>query len=298
MTGKWIVKVFLDDKPLSAKMFEIKKIYGVNEIAQAPKVKPDRHKWALIIGIEKYKKTAPVQFAEADAKAMSEFLNRFIGIPEENIISLINDNASKSEIEVMVKDRLPGLVREGDTLFVYYAGHGIPANESPYLLPWDGDPDSPAITAYPVDNLYSDLDQLPAKNVFVFLDTCFSGRSGREEKENLLMAGARPGVLKVRDPLLISKKIVSVAAAKANQLSNYYKEEGHGLFTYYLLKGMLGAADVNADRRIQMKELTQYIEEEVGAASRRIFGLSRQQNPVSMPKPLADKEDLELTVLY
>ena len=84
---------------------------------------------------------------------------------------------------------------------------------------------------------------------------------------------------------------MAFAAAKSNQLSNYYKEEGHGLFTYYLLKGLLGDADSNGDKKIQLKELTGYVEEEVGAASRRLFGLSRQQNPVSMPKPLSDKED-------
>jgi len=137
------------------------------------------------------------------------------------------------------------------------------------------------------------LDKLPAKNVFVFLDTCFSGRSGRDAQENVILAGARPALLKVKDPLLLSNKIVVLAAAKSNQLSNYYKEEGHGLFTYYLLKGMVGEADANADRKIQIKELTKYVEDEVGAASRRFFGLNRQQNPVALPKPLADKEDLE-----
>jgi len=291
LQGKWQVKVFLDERPIARSEFEIKKSFSLKDIGLANKVKPDRHKWAVVIGIERYRKSAPVQFAESDARTMRDYLTNYLGVPEENTITIINDMATKAELEVMIKDRLRGLMREGDTLYLYYAGHGIPADETPYLLPYDGDPDSPAITAYSIDALYKDLDLLPAKNIFVFLDTCFSGRTGREEKETMLLAGARPGILKVKDPLLLSKKIVAMSAAKSNQLSNYYKEEGHGLFTYYLLKGLLGDADSNGDRKIQLKELTGYVEEEVGVASRRLFGLSRQQNPVSMPKPLSDKED-------
>lgn len=94
------------------------------------------------------------------------------------------------------------------------------------------------------------------------MDTCFSGRSGRDEKEELIIAGVRPGLIKVRDPLLLSKKIIVMAAAKSNQLSNYYKEKMQGLFTYYLLMGMVGYADKNSDKKVQIKELAQYIEPE------------------------------------
>lgn len=291
LPGKWRVNVSIDGIQIAAKEFEIKKIFEPSDIGMVLKVKPDRRKWAVVIGIERYRKTPSVHFAEKDARTMRDYLTNYVGVPEENTITLINEMATKAEIEVMIKDRLRGLMRDGDTLYLYYAGHGIPADEAPYILPHDGDPDSPAITAYSIEALYKDLDQLPAGNIFVFLDTCFSGRVGREERETMLMAGARPGVLKVKDPLLLSKKIVALSAAKSTQLSNYYKEEGHGLFTYYLLKGLLGEADSNGDRKIQLKELTSYVEEEVGAASRRLFGFSRQQNPISMPKPLADKGD-------
>jgi hypothetical protein len=290
--GKWAAKFFIDDKLVTTKNFEIRKLDEFRNIAKGPKAQPDSHKWALVIGIEKYKNTAAVQFAESDAIDTKNYFIYRIGVPEENIFTLLNENASKAAIEVVVKDRLKGLTQEGDTVYVYYAGHGIPSDATPYLLPYDGDADSPAITAYPVDALYSDLDKLSAKNVFVFMDTCFSGRSGREEKDTFLLAGARPGVLKVRDPLLVSDKIVAFTAAKSNQLSNFYQEEGHGLFTYYLLKGLMGDADSKGDGTIRVKELAQYVEEHVGSESRKLFGISRQQNPVAMPMPLADKETL------
>ncbi|MBI4746296.1 MAG: caspase family protein [Deltaproteobacteria bacterium] len=266
--GRWEVRVFLDDKPVASREFEIREAFDLHRyISRGPKtkVKPDRKKWALIIGIERYKKAVPVSYAERDARSIRDYLMNFLGVPEENTITLINEMATKAEVDVLIKDRLKGLIGEGDTLYVYYSGHGIPSDETPYLLPYDGDPESPRITAYPVDDLYKDLDQLPARDVFVFMDTCFSGRIGREERESILIAGARPGILKVRDPLLLSRKIIVVAAAKANQLSNFYKEKEHGLFTYYLLNGLIGDADKNADRKVQLGELSSYAGREGGS---------------------------------
>jgi hypothetical protein len=294
--GVWQVKVWLDDRELIAdKEFEI--IFDLYKyITRGPKtkVKPDNNKWGLIIGIERYKKTVSVPYAERDASLMKTYLTNFLGVPQKNIFTLLNDSATKAEIEVLIKDKLKRIMREGDTLYIYYSGHGIPADETPYLLPYDGDAESPKITAYPVEDLYKDLDQLPVKDVFIFMDTCFSGRSGRDEKEELIVAGVRPGLLKVRDPLLLSKKIIVMAAAKGNQLSNYYKERRQGLFTYYLLRGMTGDADTNGDKKIQIRELSKYVEGEVDSASRRLFGLSRQQNPVVMPIPLGNRENMDI----
>ncbi len=295
LPGAWQAKVYLDNKLVANKSFEIKKVSPfARVISSGPKAKPDPHKWAVVIGIEKYRKTTPVQFAETDAMMAREFFVNRVGVPAKNVLTLVNETASKADIEYLLKDRLPGLVKNGDTLYFYFAGHGIPADSAPYLLPYDGDPDSPAITAYAVDALYKELDQLPAGNIVVFLDACFSGRTGREEKESTLLASARPGMLKVRDPLLLSDKIISLSAAKSNQLSNSFQEQGHGLFTYYLLKGMLGEADENGDKKISMGELSRYVEQEVASASRRIYGLARQQNPVAQPKNLEERGDIEI----
>ncbi len=295
LPGTWQVKVFLDDKLAANKSFEIKKISPFEGIiGRGPSAKRDPHKFAVVIGIEKYRKIPPVMFAGTDARVMKDFLMNRVGVPESNILFLINDTASKADIEYAVKDKLQGLIKKGDTLYFYYAGHGIPADAAPYLLPYDGDPGSPGITAYSIDALYKDLDRLQAKHIFVFLDSCFSGRMGRDEKERMLLASARPGLLKVKDPLLLSNKIVVLSSGRMSQLSNSYREQGHGLFTYYLLRGMLGDADESGDGKIQINELARYVEQEVSSASRRLFGISRQQNPVVMPQLTAAKENIEV----
>ena len=297
LPGKWQVKVFLDGAPVASKEFELKRLADIFDIEKKKSVKPDKHRWALIVGIEKYRNTIPVEFAVSDAEAFRDHANKLLGVPKENTITRINESATKAELQYLLKDRLSGLLRDTDTLYVYYAGHGIPADETPYLLPYDGNSESPAITAYPLEELYGDLNKLPVKNVFVFLDTCFSGKSGRGLEERTLLAGARPGILRVKDPLLLSDKIVVMSAAKSTQISNYYPDKKHGLFTYYLLKGLMGAADKDNDKRVRLTELADYVNEEVQVQTRRLFGLSRSQTPQIAPSPLGRAGESVIAVL-
>jgi len=49
LSGKWQVKVFLDERPVASREFEIKNSFSLKNIGQAQKVKPDRRKWAVIL---------------------------------------------------------------------------------------------------------------------------------------------------------------------------------------------------------------------------------------------------------
>lgn len=219
---------------------------------------------------------------------MKEYLTKFIGVPDENLFILTDDHATKTEMEILLQDKIKKLIKEGDTLYFYYAGHGIPdiGDQTPYILPSDGDPDNPRMSSYPLERLYKNLTDLKAKNVYTFIDACFSGMSGREQKDTMLLAG-RPGTLIVKDPVIASEKIVLLAAARENQISNFYKDEEHGLFTYYLLKGLIGDADFNKDRKIKIDELYNYLTSNVESTSRRLFGMNRHQIPVLKPDPIS-----------
>ncbi|MBI4254682.1 MAG: caspase family protein, partial [Candidatus Rokubacteria bacterium] len=52
---------------------------------------------------------------------------------------------------------------------------------------------------------------------------------------------------------------------------------GHGIFTYYLVQGLRGAADANRDGIVSLQELYAYLEREVGRKSRAVGG---NQHPV------------------
>lgn len=245
----------------------------------------DQRRWAVIIGIEQYRKAPPVVFASRDVAAMREYAVKLLGVPPEHVMLLLDDQATKSAIQVVLEDRLQQQVQPGDTVFVYFAGHGMPeaGDGTPYLLPADGDPQSLRFSAYSTTDFYTALGKLKAERVVVFLDACFSGLSARQDQPRMLFEGARPGVLIVKDPILASPRLVSFAAAQNNQLSNAYKEQAHGLFTYFLLKGLSGDADQNGDGNLKLSELAGYIADQVSLTSRRLFGQTLHQTPVVKP---------------
>jgi hypothetical protein len=119
---------------------------------------------------------------------------------------------------------------------------------------------------------------LKAGKVFVFLDTCFSGAAARQP-ETLLLEGTRPVGLKVTDPAMVFPNLIVLSAAGRNQVSNAYESQRHGLFTYFLIKGLLelGGKDRSGSG---VRELAASVRENVSSTARREFGPNQQQDPV------------------
>jgi len=159
-----------------------------------------------------------------------------LGYPERNIVLLGGSKATKTGIVKNVESWLPANVNEKSTVFVYYSGHGAPdpTTGKSYLVPWDGDPQFLDDTAYPVARLYEKLGALKAKRVIVALDSCFSGAGGR----SVLAKGLRPLVSKVDAGNPGGGKVLSLTASGPDQVSGTLEDQGHGLFTYYLLSAL------------------------------------------------------------
>ncbi len=230
--------------------------------------------FAIVVGIEKYSNDLPdAQFAEHDAAAMKEHLLA-LGYPERNIKFLTGSRAVRSSLEAYLEDWLPRNVKDDSRVFFYFSGHGAPAAESgqAYLVPWDGNPNFLDKTGYPLRKLYGDLNALKAKRVIVALDSCFSGAGGR----SLLPEGSRPLVNNVEMSLASGGKILLFAAASPKEITSTLTEQGHGIFTYYFLKGLDGAAK-DASGIITPRGLFDYLKPKVqDAASRQ----NRDQTPV------------------
>lgn len=249
---------------------------GFSSDIESPRTqRPERPEdFAMVVGIEKYSNDLPdALFAERDAHSVKKHLLA-LGFPERNIKFLAGNRATKGNLEAYLEDWLARNVKENSRVFFYFSGHGAPEPETgqAYLIPWDGNPNFLNKTAYPVKRLYSTLNTLKAKKVIVALDSCFSGAGGR----SLLAEGARPLVSKIESSLPASDKIVLFAAAAPTEITSTLKEQGHGIFTYYFLKGLDGAAkDSSGD--ITARGLYEYLKPKVqDAASRQ----NRDQTPV------------------
>jgi uncharacterized caspase-like protein len=90
----------------------------------------------------------------------------------------------------------------------------------------------------------------------------------------------RPVALSIDNPILASGNTVVLTAADGMQASSFYKEAGHGLFTYFLLLGLRGEADSNNDGWVDIQELYEFTSPNVTKLAR---NMNREQTPTIFP---------------
>ncbi len=235
--------------------------------------KPDD--FAVVIGVEKYGLFASkALYAERDAQSASRYF-RALGVPERHIMTLLGSRATRGLMQSRIEHWLAGNVAPDSRVYIYFSGHGAPdpTTNRAYLVPYDGDPNDLADTAYPVDRLYASLNRLSSKQVLVFLDACFSGEGGR----SVLAQGARPLIAVVTGSP--SGHVKALTAAGRGQITGDMPGKGHGLFTYYMLKGLDGSA-LNTAGQLTMKSLYDYLKPKVEDQARLTF---RSQDPQLLP---------------
>lgn len=249
-----------------------------SDIDKLPSVKmqPNKNAYAIVIGIENYRQKLPkADFATQDARLVAEYLIKVMGYPEENVITLLNDHASNVDLAKYFEKWLPNNVEKDSTVFVYYSGHGAPEPKTggAYLVPYDGDPSFISETGYSLKRMYDALGKLPAKEIVVALDSCFSGAGGR----SVIAKGARPLVMNLQSNMALSKNITVMSASSGEQISSTYDEKGHGLFTYFMLKGIKNEDVVKPDGSIKMDDLFGYLKPQVERIARKQY--NNEQTP-------------------
>ena len=214
--------------------------------------------FVVIIANENYKSVASVPYALNDGRVLAKYCERTLGIPATNIKEY--ENATYNDIRLAVawlKNVCEKYEGEASVIF-YYAGHGIPdaSDKSAYLLPVDGDGRYVA-TGYKLDELYQKLGSMPAKSVTVLLDACFSGAN----RDGKMLASERGVALKSKSGVPQGNMVV-FSAAQGDETALPNDEEGHGLFTYYVLKKLQ-----ESQGNVNLQELSQYVIREVGRKS-------------------------------
>lgn len=237
--------------------------------------KSNENLFVLIIANEKYRHEDDVKFAYNDGESMREYCVRLLGCPEDNVM-LVKDatlNEMKREIDLLGK---LARVRSGNArILFYYAGHGVPddATKQAYLLPADGY-SSNISTGFRLDELYSLLGSMPAEQITVLLDACFSGT---QRNDKTLAAGARAVALKAETSVPIGNMVV-ITAASGSETALSYDGQQHGLFTYYLLKRLK-----ETEGKVRYGDLIKYVIEKVSYKS--IVENKKSQTPSFMSSP-------------
>ncbi len=224
---------------------------------------------AVIIGIEGYQSLPKSDYSYDDAVLFKAYA-RALGFKERNIELLTEERATLSGIVKSVDIWLANKAKPTSRILVYYSGHGAPdpATGEAYLVPYDGDPNYLAVTGYSLKRLYETLGKLPAAEVIIVLDACFSGTGGR----SVLAKGARPLVL-ATNRIAVPKNLVVLSATQGSQISTSSPAKGHGVFTYYFLKAL-------KDGKKNIAEIFQSIKPQVEDEAKE---LNVQQSPSVTP---------------
>lgn len=230
------------------------------------------HTFAVVISNEKYQMEKPVQYAENDGNTFAEYCKKTLGLPEKNVHFITNATLNNIKHEIKWLEDVIAVYHGDAKVIFYYAGHGIPdeQNKSAYLLPIDGY-GSDVTTGYALEDLYKALGSLPSKSVTVFLDACFSGA----KRDGDMLASARGVAIKVKQATPVGN-IVVFSAAQGDETAYPYKEEEHGLFTYYLLKKLQ-----ETKGNVTLGELSDYIKTQVERQSIVINGKLQSPSFVS-----------------
>lgn len=229
--------------------------------------------YALVIGISHYQNlpaSAQLNYPEVDAKSIYSTLISAQGgqFPAEHVHLLVGDQATRASVLRELEQWLATTTTPNDRVVIYFAGHGFISDGKGYLAPYDIDLHNIAGTAIPMDLLGRLIGStIKGKWKVLLSDACHSGAITPETD---------PG--KLNQFLLdLNESIFSLTASRDRERSFESADwgGGHGIFTYYVVQGLSGAADANGDGVVTADELAEYVRTNVRAAT------NAQQNPTS-----------------
>ena len=241
--------------------------------------KKNKYAVAIVIGNKNYSNpdVPEVTFAHRDAAVMEQYLSKMLGYREV----IVETDATQGKFFALFgtekKDgKLQDYIKKGKSdVFIYYSGHGAPDPESKdgYFVPVDCDPARVDVNGYSLDLFYNKINNLGAKSVTVVIDACFSGSSD----QGMLLKNISPVFIEVDETGQLADEVTVFTSSSGEQVSSWYPEKKHSLYTYYFLKGLKGSADVDEDGSITAEEMQFYVNEEVGFMARKLN--SREQTP-------------------
>lgn len=247
-------------------------------------------KWALVVGVDDYanEEVTDLRFAGKDAKLFAEVLTDTLEFPKENVFLYTTDSpdASRPRLTNLIfrLDWLSQRIATGDTLVVYFAGHGITSNGDSYLLTQESDGRSNAtllVSSLRGQILFDYLKRCQASNVLVFLDACRNDPArARGDSDNPLTEAMSRGLVFENAPTSEKKgprSVATIFACSEGERSYEWDAKGHGFFTYYLAQGLREKAAKN-DGKVTLLSLMDFLANEVGSSADR--ELDRPQTPM------------------
>ncbi|WP_273446767.1 caspase family protein [Neolewinella agarilytica] len=280
--------------------------------AQIRAIRPFSGAKALIVGVSEYRddKITDLEYADDDAEAFANLLTHQTAwkLDAQDIVLLTNEEATYGKFLAEL-DRLIEEAQPKERIILYFAGHGdvevVSENKMGYLLFHDASATTyatgGACMVNTLDDALSRLILEKKAEVILITDACRSGT----------LAGSQNGGPAATAAVIsqLFGNTVKILSCEPDQssLEDDSLDGGRGIFSYYLIKGLSGAADENEDRYVNLLELERYLVDEVMAASgdqqipttagsktTKLSKVDRAQAPVASPTDLAKADPVSL----
>ncbi|NUQ65780.1 MAG: SUMF1/EgtB/PvdO family nonheme iron enzyme [Pirellulales bacterium] len=235
-------------------------------------------KWAVLVGINKYldPQIPSLRYCVSDARQLARALAESAGYEAERIL-LITDDQPEDHLQplgINLRHQIRGWLKKAeprDTVVVAFSGHGfLDERGQGFLAPKDCEKDSLGLTGFRIDDLRDMLHQCKASQKLLILDCCHSG--GERSVEGVGASSRELGMAFQQ-----AAGLITLASCDKNETSREWEAKSQGLFTYYLVEGLKGAADYDRNGVIDSYELHRYTLDQVSLTAQ--TKLNAQQTP-------------------
>jgi uncharacterized caspase-like protein/tetratricopeptide (TPR) repeat protein len=222
-------------------------------------------RWALAIGISNHQNLPPqaqLHFAHRDAEEFAAFLESPAGgsLPASHLRLLTNEKATLAAIRAALHTWLVGSAGPNDTIYVFFAGHGVTAErDESFFVAYDSDPQNLHATALPFGEVDEALsERARAALTVIAVDACHSGNLGWASYSPDVASRAGDSLAKIgRGDRSFLKLLASRPSERSYEDARW--NGGHGVFTYALIEGLRGQADRDGDGVVRASEAIEYL---------------------------------------
>ncbi len=250
----------------------------VDQIPKSPGKLKQPKAVGIAVGIGQYRENGlpRVKYAVQDAEVMAKYWHAVGGIPSDRIHRLTDARALKNDLVEAFEEWLPKQVDPTTVVYVYVSGRGVvePVTGAVSVIPFDGTATAGA-RLFSLRRLQESLTKLPIQRAIVAIDLSLEYSQAPE--------GSVPAAPLWEQEGQDKDKIMWMIGNRAVQEAHPYDLGQHGLFTYHLLRGLAGAADIDKDGTILAGELCTFTKGQVVKMAREQFG--NGQEPLCVPGP-------------
>ncbi len=215
----------------------------------------------LFIGIDRYASplVSDLTCSARDARALHALFADSIGLDH---CSLFTDSQATRQTILHGLEQLT-TADTHDLVFIHFSGHG---SDTHHLVTHDAEPSRLDTTAIQLEELVVRFAAIPAKNLILCLDCCFSGAAGAKVLHSPVAPRATVSAADVLGRIGGTGRII-LTASGAKQAAIEDRRKGHGLFSYYLIRALMGAPGVLDAGAISLLGLANFVTKSVEEAA-------------------------------